>query len=104
LHRVVIPEASLPARLDVAGSVDQETAGEKVILAAGTGAEFIEKFVQTQLAHALDWKVRFLVFLTGEVGFEAELVVRVLTHDEPFGGCKKFLRHCAVISVDGGSW
>jgi hypothetical protein len=74
-----------------------------VILAAGAGVEFFEKFVETQLAHALDWKVRFLVFLTGEVGFEAELVVRVLTHDEPFGECRNFLRHCGVMSVDGGS-
>lgn len=93
LHRIAIPEAGLPARFDFAGSLDQETTGENVIFRAGARAELVEEFVETQLAHTLDRKVGFFVFFAGEVGFEAEFVVGVLTHDEPLGGCRGFLSH-----------
>ena len=102
LHSVIVPEAGRPARFDMAGSVDQEAAGEKVILAAGTRTELIEKFFETQLTHALERKVRFFVFVAGKVGLEADLVVWVLTHDEPFGECRNFSRHCVAMSVDDG--
>jgi len=79
-----------------------------VIFRAGAWAELVEKFVETQLTHTLEWKVGFFVFLAAKVGFEANLVVRVLTHDEPLGWCGKFsihrkLNECwmTLVDVDG---